>query len=210
MRISFRGLVLLAGACILTNAAALAQQTQGLAKLTQVSTDVAVTFATERAGFVPGQCCFWFKGGGADATVTFWKGFGVAASLMGGRDADATPGVDIAKIAFLAGPRYSWTPSMGDTERRRLQVFGQGLFGGAHAIEGVYPTSTGTISTAGSYAIEAGGGLNIFLPRNFGLRLIEADYVRTALPNGSSNVQNDLRLAFGMTYRVGHNAQPVP
>ena len=210
MRISFRGMVLLAGACILTGAAALAQQTQSQAKPAQISTDLAVTFATERSDFVPGQCCFWFKGCGADAAVTFWKGFCIAASLTGDRDSDAAPGVNIAKIAFLAGPRYSWTSYVGDPYRPRLQVFGQGLFGGAHAFDGVYPTSTGTTPTASSFAIEAGGGINIFLTRNFGLRVIEADYVRTALPNGTSNVQDDLRLAFGITYRLGHHAQPVP
>jgi hypothetical protein len=33
--------------------------------------------------------------------------------------------------------------------------------------------------------------------------LLEADYVRTWLPNNGSNSQNDLRLSFGIAYHIG-------
>jgi hypothetical protein len=52
-------------------------------------------------------------------------------------------------------------------------------------------------------ALDAGGGVNILFSERFGVRLLEADYVRTALPNNGSNVQNDLRVSFGVTYRLG-------
>jgi hypothetical protein len=51
--------------------------------------------------------------------------------------------------------------------------------------------------------MQVGGGLNIYFTRNFGIRLLEADYVRTVLPNGSTNSQNDLRLSVGLTYHIG-------
>jgi hypothetical protein len=35
------------------------------------------------------------------------------------------------------------------------------------------------------------------------VRLLEADYVRTQLPNNYSQSQNDVRLAFGVTYHFG-------
>jgi hypothetical protein len=34
------------------------------------------------------------------------------------------------------------------------------------------------------------------------VRLLEVDYVRTQLPNGYAGTQNDLRLAFGVSYRA--------
>jgi hypothetical protein len=187
-----------------------AQQNQKSAT-TAISTDLAVTFATERSEVAPGQCCFWYKGGGADAAVTFWKGLGIAASLTGDHASNAIPGIDSNNITFLAGPRYTWTTSAGNSNKPRLQLFGQGLFGGAHGFDSLYPTSTGVTSTASSFAIQAGGGLNLLLTKHFGLRLIEADYVRTAMPNGYDNTQTDLRLAFGATYHIGAAAAaPLP
>ena len=81
MRSSIRGKALLVGVCILAGPAVWAQQTQRPIVQSNVSADLALTFAVERAQVVPGQSSFWFKGGGADAAVTFWKGLGVAASL---------------------------------------------------------------------------------------------------------------------------------
>jgi len=211
MRISIRGRVLLVGACILVGSAAWAQQSQKPAA-PAVSTDLAVTFAIEQAQVAPNNCCFWFKGGGADAAVTFWKGFGVAVGLTGDHASNVMPGADANKIAFLAGPRYTytaWTGHAVPADQRRLQIFAQGLFGEAHGFDGVYPAAAGAITSASSLGIQAGGGLNLYLTRNLGLRLVEADYVRTALPNAYSNTQNDLRLAFGLTYHI-ESAAPAP
>ncbi len=55
-------------------------------------------------------------------------------------------------------------------------------------------------TSANSFAVQAGGGVNLYLTRSFGIRLLQADYVRTTLPNAAANTQNDLRLAFGITY----------
>jgi len=206
MRTIIRGKVLLVSACMLAGTLAWAQQTQSSTKPPAVFTDLAVSYSPEHAELVPGMCCFWMKGAGADAAVTAWKGFGVAASLTGEHAANYVPGFDVNKIAFLAGPRYTytaWTSNAGAAATPRVQIFGQGLFGGVHAFNGVFPTSTGTTSSAGSYSIQAGGGLEVFFFRNFGVRLLEADYVRTALPNGASNTQNDVRIAFGVIYHIG-------
>jgi len=208
MRTSIPGRALLASACILAGSAGWAQQSQKPAPPAAVSTDLGITFATERSQVVPSDCCFWFKGGGVDAAVTFWKGWGIAATLTGDHAANVTPGVDVNKISYIGGPRYTWTAWTGAKDRR-LQIFGQGLFGGSHGFDGLYPTSTGTTSSANAFAIQAGGGLNLYLNRNWGLRLLEADYVRTEFPNDADDVQNDFRLAFGVVYHIA-GAQPEP
>ena len=51
--------------------------------------------------------------------------------------------------------------------------------------------------------MQTGAGLNLIFSNRFGVRLLEANYVRTALPNNASNTQNDLRIAFGATWRLG-------
>jgi hypothetical protein len=208
MRISSRGKVLLVGACLLAGATSWAQQSQKPVAPDTVSTDLAVTFAVERSQAVSSQGSFWFKGGGADAAITFKSGMGIAASLTGDHASNITPGMDANKITYLAGPRYTWTAWQGHVtaaDNRRLQVFGQALFGGTHSFNSYYPALPAATSSANSLAIQAGGGLNLYLTRNLGLRLLEADYVRTALPNTATNLQNDMRLSVGLTYHIGRH-----
>jgi len=204
MRISTRGRVLLVGACILASSTAWAQQAQNAAKQTPVSIDLAVTYTPERAQTMPNQCCFWMQGGGVDASVTFWKGLGIAASLTGDHAANITSGVDVNKISYMAGPRYTYaargTNHSGAASTPHYQIFAQGLFGGVHGFSGVYPAGSSTTSSANAFALQAGGGFNYYLTKHWGLRLFEADYVRTALPNNAANIQNDLHLGFGVAY----------
>jgi hypothetical protein len=184
-------------------ATAPAQQSQKLAPL---YTDLSATYAPERSEIAPGNCCFWMQGGGADAAVTFWKGLGISAALTGGHASAYVPGVDLNKIAYLGGPRYTytaWTSHTTAAATPHYQIFGQGLFGGVHGFDGVYPTTSSTTPSANAFSLQAGAGFNYFFTKNLGLRVLEVDYVRSQLPNGASNSQNDLRLAFGVTYHLG-------
>jgi hypothetical protein len=206
MRITIRGKMLLVSACLMAGTIAWAQQPQSSAMQPAVLTDVAVTYSMEHAELVRGMCCFWMKGASADAAVTFWRGFGIAVSMTGEHTANYVSGYDVNKITYQAGPRYTytaWTSNGGTAATPRFQIFGEGLFGGVRAFNGYFPTNSGTTSSAGSFSIQAGGGVNVFFFRNLGVRLLEAEYVRTALPNGVDNVQNDFRLAFGVTYHFG-------
>jgi hypothetical protein len=190
----------------LAGATSWAQQSQKPVAPDTVSTDLAVTFAVERSQAVSSQGSFWFKGGGADAAITFKSGMGIAASLTGDHASNITPGVDANKITYLAGPRYTWTAWQGHAtaaDNRRLQVFGQALFGWTHGFNGYYPAMPAATSSAKSLALQGGGGINFYLTRNFGVRLLEADYVRTVLPNAAAIIQNDMRLSFGLTYHFG-------
>jgi len=206
MRNSICRSVLLASACLLSGTGAWAQQNPAPSRPAPVSTDLAITYTAERGELAPGKCgCFWMQGAGADAALNFWKGLAVAASFNTGAASNIAPNVDLRKVQFTAGPRYAYTAWTGRdaAANRRLQIFGQGLFGGVSAYAGTFPGPDGVATGASSFAIEAGGGLNLFFSKTFGVRLLEADYVRTSLPNNASNTQNDLRLAFGMTWHIG-------
>jgi hypothetical protein len=188
-------------AFLLAGSAVWSQQNQKPATplaVAAATTDVAFTFGTERSEVIPSQCCFWFKGGGVDAVETFWKGIGIAASVTTNTASNVTPDVDVKMYSYKAGPRYTWTG--GGTNRPRYQIFAEGLFGGVHAIDGVYPSSSGPASTANAFSLQTGAGVNVFLTPRFSLRLIQAEYVRTDLPNGAGNDQNDLRLSFGVVF----------
>ncbi len=198
--------VLLASAGLLSVLGAHAQQNPAPPKHAPVSTDLAFTYTAERGQQAPGNCgCFWLQGVGVDAGVNFWKGLAIAASFNSGHASNIAPGVNLSKVQFVVGPRYTYTAWTGRdaAANRRLQLFGQGLFGGVHAYNGTFPGSSGVVTSAGSFALEVGGGLNLLFSKTLGVRLLEADYVRTSLPNNASNTQNDVRLAVGITWHIG-------
>ena len=141
-----------------------------------------------------------------NGVVPLYRGWGVAANFTGEHSSNIASGLDLNKLAFMAGPRYTyrtsrWTNRFLGT-RHHTSVFGEALFGGAHGFDSVFPTSTGLKDSANSFSMQIGGGLNIGLARGFGIRPFELDYVRTNLPNGATNNQNDLRLAFGVSYHL--------
>lgn len=170
--------------------------------------DVTATYTAEHAKISPsGECgCFWLQGGSGEANVYLYHGLSVAAELTGSRVGNVTPGVDISQIAVMGGPRYTfgtsrWTERIFGS-RHRTSFFGEVLFGGVHAFDGAYPLSTGLKTTASAFSMQVGGGFNVRFARNFALRAFEVDYVRTSLPNGTTDSQHDLRLAAGISYQI--------
>jgi hypothetical protein len=158
--------------------------------------DLALTYVAERAKIASVSCgCFWLQGGSGDGAVTFAKGIGVAANLTGVENSNVTSGVGLAKVVFAMGPRYTVTP-----KNRWPSLFGEALFGGAHGFNSVFPSSTGARGAASSFAMMFGGGVDVQVAKHLRVRAVEADYVRTTLPNNAGNVQNDLRLAAGVSF----------
>ena len=184
--------------------------TMGLAAHAQrpLSADLAVTYTTERAKISPSDCgCFWLQGGSADAGVTLFHGLGVAANLTGERASNIAPGVDVSTVSVMAGPRYTYNISRSTDQyrdvKRGTSLFGEWLFGGVHALDGVFPTTAGGLkSSASAFAMQVGGGLDVTLANGFSVRAFELDYVRSNLANNGTDSQNHLRLAFGVSYRV--------
>jgi hypothetical protein len=173
-----------------------------------LSADLALTYTVERAKIVSGNClCFWMQGGSMNAGFPIFRGLSMAANVTGEHSSGITSGVELSRISFVAGPRYTlntgrWT-NRWLRSRHPASIFGEALFGGVHAFDGVFPTRSGLTSSANSVAMQFGGGVNIVLVKKLGLRAVEVDYLRTTLPNNGNSTQNDLRLAIGVTYHVG-------
>jgi hypothetical protein len=198
---TFRHIVLSLGT--LTCLTGLAQQRP--VKPTPSDIDVAITYVAERAKIASIDCgCFWLQGGGMNAAVTFFRGLGVAADLTGGHASNIAPGVDLDKVSFMMGPRYtypfkSWFGhDFGGHGGGR--IFADGLIGGVHSFNTVVPTSAGVAGAASSFVFQVGGGADLPLRKGIGIRLFEADYVRSTLPNAGNSTQNDLRLAAGISF----------
>jgi len=172
------------------------------------SADLAVTYTADRAKIATVDCgCFWMQGGSFDAALPLFRGLGVAANLTGEHSASISPGVDLSKLTFVAGPRYTYSTTRWSRRaprfKRGTSVFGEALFGSAHGFDGVFSTSSGVRNSTNALAMQFGGGVNISLARGFGIRAIELDYVRTNFRNFATNTQNDLRIAVGISYHLG-------
>jgi len=195
MRISIRGKVLLAGACMMAGLGAWGQ-TPSLAKPASSSIDVAVTYDTVRGSTVPGSS-FWMQGGSVQFHGQFWRGLGVVADVAGVHTANMhNTGVGLDLITATFGPRYTWQP-----KQKRMQFFGQALGGVANGLNSVFPGAAGAQDSANSLALQVGGGMNVPVSRRVAVRAFEADWLRTQLPNATGSVQNNLRLGAGLVFK---------
>jgi hypothetical protein len=194
---TFRHIVLFLGT--LTTLTGMAQHPP--VKPTPAEIDVAITYVAERAKIASIDCgCFWLQGGGMNAAVTFHRGLGVAANLTGGHASNVAPGVDLDKVSFMMGLRYTHPVKRWFGRTGGSRLFAEGLIGGVHSFNTVVPTSAGVAGAASSFAFQVGGGMDLPLRTAIGSRLFEADYVRSTLPNAGNSTQNDLRLAAGISF----------
>ncbi len=190
--------VLLGLLCALAPEAARAQVRSG---------DFALTYTQERSKFAGTACgCFYLRGATADFGYSFYKGLGFAASATGVAATNLRGSIDIEQISLLVGPRYTYNLGFigPASSNRRGGVFGEGKIGYTFATSGLYPVGNTIAGNASALTYQLGGGFNLTLYERFDLRLIEADFVRTQLPNGGSNQQNLLRLASGINFHFGH------
>lgn len=160
------------------------------------SFEVAVTYNTARAAGVAGNH-FWMQGGSAQMEGRFYGGWGAVADIAGLHVANInSTGVGLDMVTATFGPRYTWSP-----KHARWGIFAQGLAGEAFGMNSLFPGPHATSSTASSFALKAGGGLDVALSRRLALRALEAGYLRTQLPNATNNEQNNLTLGAGVVLR---------
>jgi hypothetical protein len=182
---------LLCGA-LLTATATFAQNVP--VKETAPIADVSVMYSVEHAKVI-GSDSVWLRGGSGELAFPLYRNLGAALNVTGARSGDLGTGREsFSKVAFVAGPRYT-------VPLRKFRVYGEALFGGVHGFDATFPSVDGAQTSANAFAMQAGGGLDMDWKRHIAIRVIEASYIRTDLPNGGSNIQNDLKLTTGITLR---------
>jgi hypothetical protein len=141
---------------------------------------------------------FWMQGGAIQAEGCFSHGLGVVADLAGEHTANMHgSGVALDMVTTTFGPRYTWQPR----RYRRSALYGQVLVGEANGFNSVFPNFNGATSSANDLALKIGGGMNYTLSRHLAVRVIEAGWLRTQLPNSTTNVQNNLHIGAGLILR---------
>jgi hypothetical protein len=163
--------------------------------------EISFNYSYARSNAAPGQCgCFNMTGGSSEVAIHAFRALSVVADLTGERATTigSTAGDDLSLVVFTVGPRFSHRFSAG-----KFTPFVQGLVGVAHGFDGLFPGSNGSLfGAASALAVLAGGGLDLTINRHFAIRAIQADYLRTQLPNGQGNEQNLLRLGAGAVLRI--------
>jgi opacity protein-like surface antigen len=154
-----------------------------------------------------GTCgCFALQGAAGDL---YWNirqfagnhgmGLGLAADIgveHTGNENDA--GYGLTLTTFTAGPRFVLSHA------RKLQPFAQALFGLAHGSGSQFPQGDSLESSANSFALDLGAGADYSLNKRISVRILQLDYLRTALPNNSNDWQNNLRVGAGLTLHFAH------
>jgi hypothetical protein len=160
--------------------------------------EVSLGFGYVRANTPPGTCgCFGMNGGSGAFAASLGHGFGVVADFGGYfQNNVVSSGRSLTMETFLGGLRYSYRHS------KRVTPFMQYLAGGAHGSGTLYGTTT-TSGSADGFAMSAGGGLDWNASRYVSVRLFQAEYLMTRLPNAVNNNQSDLRLTFGVVFHIG-------
>ena len=157
--------------------------------------DLAFTYNPSDANEVGGYG-FWMQGSSAQFQSRLSLHWGIVADVAGLHASSihgSSLGLDL--ITATAGPRFTWSPP-----RTRLGLFGEGLAGTAHGMNSLFPVGNTTESSANSLALQLGGGVDLPISPHFILRPVQVDWVRTQLPNSTTNVQNNIRLGIGIVY----------
>jgi len=161
--------------------------------------EVSFSYSYARANAGPGQCgCFNMNGGSTEVAFHAYRALSAVVDLTGEQAGSigSAAGVGLSLVSVTAGPRYSQRFS-------RYDLFVQGLVGSAHGFNGLFPRANGSLAgAANAIAVLAGGGLDIPMNRHLVIRAVQADYLRTQLPNAAGNQQNLLRLSAGIVLRA--------
>jgi hypothetical protein len=159
--------------------------------------DLALTYSATLSNAVNSDQ-FWLQGGTLQLQGHIGKGWSVVADAAGGHTSSVqSSGVALDLFTITFGPRYTWRPA-----HKRCELFGQVLLGEASGENSLFPHAIGPTDNASSAALLLGGGLNMPLRRRFTFRLLDADWLRTTLPNSTTNVQNTLRIGAGVQVKI--------
>jgi outer membrane protein OmpA-like peptidoglycan-associated protein len=170
-----------------------------------------------------GNRLVWLNGGSTSIAYNFnrhlglvgdFGGFDDSQTRLAGTGAIPSSTVDSSGTAYtyLFGPRLSFR------NHERITPFAQALFGGIHASDvtlssGCTGAGCTVLPAEDSFAMTAGGGLDLNLSHHFAIRIIQAEYMMTRFENrstGASASQNDMRLSSGIVFRLGGGGAPLP
>jgi outer membrane protein OmpA-like peptidoglycan-associated protein/opacity protein-like surface antigen len=162
----------------------------------------------------------WMHGGSASLAINLnnWLGLvgdfgGYGASRFSPEPGSGVVSADGTVLSYLFGPRFSLRKSS------RITPFAQALFGAAHAspvtLSGCAGVGCTPLLSENTFAMTAGGGVDLKLHRHIAIRLFQAEYLMTRFEDISTNtgdrtIQNNMRLSTGLVFSFGSMGPPPP
>lgn len=161
--------------------------------------DAGVSFIAERSLKANTGQNFWMEGGSFEMGARLYKGLGIAMNLTGAHgNSIGTSGIPISMITTTFGPRYRFTT------KSRWSPYGEVLVGESNVFHSLVPTPFGAQPEGNSLALHIGGGLDYNFRRRYAVRVLDASWIYTQIPNSTNNIQNSLRIGAGFVVRFGH------
>jgi hypothetical protein len=163
--------------------------------------DVALNFTYKVAKIASTTNRFVLPGGSLDAAYNFGgkvKALGLVVDINGESKSNIEPGVNLTQFSVMGGARYTF--HLVPKNPHAVDLYGQFLGGGVFTSNSLFPGPSSTTTSANSSAIQLGGGANIRLTRRIALRLLEADFIATHLPNSTNSRQYDIRFSNGVVF----------
>jgi outer membrane protein OmpA-like peptidoglycan-associated protein len=152
---------------------------------------------------------FGNQGGGASLTYNASRWLGLTAELAGYKFnrslvplTGSTASVNGSMVTYLFGPRLNW---------RKFDYFvpfAHFPVGGAHS--GIEMTGS---TNQSSFALAAGGGVDMVLTKYLAWRVAQLDYLMTNFSGpalGGNGRQDDFRVGTGLVFRFGTPTPPPP
>jgi|ERR1700691_3586699 outer membrane immunogenic protein len=165
--------------------------------------ELSYTYSALRTNAPVGGCgCFWASGGSVEMAVPLWRHLSSVAEFSG-EHAGSIPGnsgTSLSLISALAGVRLTRPVN------KKLVPFAQGLIGVVHAFDSYFPGSSGPTTSATSFALAAGGGIDVAISPLWLVRPVQVEYQFMQLPNNEGNEQHDIRLSAGIVFRLSRNS----
>ncbi len=125
----------------------------------------------------------------ASATYNFHKYLGATAEFSGAYGSPTIAGVETKdhQHTFLFGPTINFLRT------DKLNLSAHALFG----VADTYVSAAGVSSSDNNFAMALGGAADVNLNKHLGVRLIQADWLRT---NAFSSDQNNFRYSGGLVF----------
>jgi hypothetical protein len=162
---------------------------------------ISLSYAYQGSQPVPGKSWFGMNGGRGDAVWTFGRYFAIVGEIGGGHtDHYGTGNSPLTLFTAMGGPRLYLIPRSRKGVPPRIAPFIQVLGGGAYATQGQFPQGGVIKNRAASVAASAGGGVEMRVRPHVAVRLIQADYLYTQMPNAYDNYQGSFRVGAGVVF----------
>ncbi|HTZ60141.1 MAG TPA: hypothetical protein VMB49_18655 [Acidobacteriaceae bacterium] len=171
--------------------------------------EVSLAYSATEANAPPGDCgCFFANGASAEGNFRTFRAYTAVADVTYAHVANLhNTGEPLSLLMTTGGMRLNFRFGHQRTDGfdtyYKVKPFTQVLVGFAHGFDSSFPQSSGFIaSSANSFAVLAGIGLDVKYRRHLSFRAIQADYGYTRLPNLAGNDQNLLRISSGITIHL--------